>query len=166
MDRIARTARSAVRFARYPVEGVRGLGAERATAWGQALAEHAAEANEHVFVVPIIETVTGGANLESMLTVEGVELFWFGPADYSASAGYRGQWEGPGVADEITRMKDLLRQAGKHCGVVATSDENVRHRFAQGFHAIGLGMDAGMLLRSLRMSLSAVGRDQPIRGRT
>ena len=154
---------AAVRFARYPVEGVRGLGAERATAWGQALAEHAAEANEHVFVVPIIETVTGGANLESMLTVEGVELFWFGPADYSASAGYRGQWEGPGVADEITRMKNLLRQAGKHCGVVATSDDNVQHRLAQGFHAIGLGMDAGMLLRSLRMSLSAVGRDQPIR---
>src|SRR6476469_539043 len=63
----------AVRFARYPVEGVRGLGAERATAWGQALAEHAAEANENVFVVPIIETVTGGTNLDSMLTVEGVD---------------------------------------------------------------------------------------------
>src|SRR5688572_28741308 len=47
----------AVRFARYPLDGARGIGAERATAWGQALAEHAAEANEHVFVVPIIETV-------------------------------------------------------------------------------------------------------------
>src|SRR6266545_1755979 len=47
----------AVRFARYPTEGVRGIGAERATAWGQALAEHTASANEHVFVVPIIETV-------------------------------------------------------------------------------------------------------------
>src|SRR4051794_24060033 len=47
----------AVKFARYPLEGVRGIGAERATAWGQALGEHAAEANENVFVVPIIETV-------------------------------------------------------------------------------------------------------------
>lgn len=154
---------AAVRFARYPVEGVRGLGAERATAWGQALAEHAAEANEHVFVVPIIETVAGGTHLESMLAVEGVELFWFGPADYSASAGHRGQWEGPGVADEITRMKNLLRQAGKYCGVVATSDDNVQHRLDQGFQAIGLGMDAGMLLRSLRTSLAAVGRDKAIR---
>src|SRR5262245_49959981 len=82
----------AVRFARYPVEGVRGIGAERATAWGQALAEHAAEANENVFVVPIIETVKGGENLPAMLHVPGVDLFWFGPADYSASAGFRGQW--------------------------------------------------------------------------
>src|SRR5438094_4004694 len=47
----------AVRFARYPTAGVRGIGAERATAWGQATAEHAAAANEHVFVVPIVETV-------------------------------------------------------------------------------------------------------------
>src|SRR4029077_2195182 len=31
----------AVRFARYPTDGARGIGAERATAWGQALAEHA-----------------------------------------------------------------------------------------------------------------------------
>src|ERR1700742_5081634 len=44
----AEQLRQAVRYARYPTEGVRGIGAERATAWGQALAEHAAEANEHV----------------------------------------------------------------------------------------------------------------------
>src|SRR5215207_5891801 len=73
----------AVRFARYPTDGVRGIGAERATAWGQALAEHAADANEHVFVVPIIETVKGGENVPAMCEVPGVEWFQFGPADYS-----------------------------------------------------------------------------------
>src|SRR5688572_10271185 len=31
----------AVRFARFPLEGVRGIGAERATAWGSCMAEHA-----------------------------------------------------------------------------------------------------------------------------
>src|SRR6185436_10266180 len=148
----------AVRFARYPVEGVRGIAAERATAWGHALAEHAAEANENVFVVPIIETVKGGANLATMCNVDGVELFFFGPADYSASAGYRGQWEGPGVADDILRMKDTLRAAGKHSGLVATNDENVQQRVSQGFRAIGLGFDASLLIRSLRTTLAGVGR--------
>src|SRR5437016_5952238 len=124
----AEQLRQAVRFARYPLEGVRGIGAERATAWDQALAEHTAEANEHVFVVPIIETMRGGQNLPAMLDVPGVDLFWFGPADYSASAGHRGQWEGPGVADDILRMRDSIRRAGKHCGIVATGDENVRQR--------------------------------------
>jgi len=153
----------AVSFARYPTEGVRGLGAERATAWGQALAEHAAHANESVFVVPIVETVTGAANLEVMLDVPGVDLFWFGPADFSASAGYRGQWEGPGVADELLRMKDAIHRAGRTCGIVATSDDNARARIEQGFGAVGLGFDAGLLIRSLRNSLAAVGRDGVMR---
>lgn len=159
----AEQLRQAVRFARYPTEGVRGIGAERATAWGQALAEHAAEANEHVFVVPIIETVTGGANVAELAAVEGVDLFWFGPADYSASAGHRGQWEGPGVGDAILRAKDVLRAAGRHCGVVATSDINVQERIAQGFSAVCLGFDAGLLIRSLRAALAGVDRDRPMR---
>jgi len=153
----------AVGFARYPTEGVRGIGAERATAWGQALAEHAALANDNVFVVPIVETVTGAANLESMLDVPGVDLFWFGPADFSASAGHRGQWEGPGVAAELLRMKDAIRRAGRHCGIVATSDDNVQQRLSQSFRAVGLGFDAGLLIRSLRTSLAAVGRDSVMR---
>jgi phosphoglycerate dehydrogenase-like enzyme/2-keto-3-deoxy-L-rhamnonate aldolase RhmA len=153
----------AVRFARYPLEGGRGIGAERATAWGAALAEHAGAANEHVFVVPIIETVKGGANVAAMCEVPGVDLFWFGPADYSASAGYRGQWEGPGVGEAIGQAKDILRAAGKHCGVVVTGDANVQERLAQGFRAIGLGFDTGLLLRSLRASLAGVGRDRAIR---
>ncbi|MBV8952313.1 MAG: hypothetical protein JOZ99_15675 [Actinobacteria bacterium] len=159
----AEQLQQAVRCAKYPLDGVRGIGAERATAWGQALAEHAAGANEHVFVVPIIETVRGGTNVAALGQVEGVDLFWFGPADYSASAGYRGQWEGPGVGAEILRLKDALRAAGKHCGVVATSDANVQERLAQGFRAIGLGMDAGLLLRSLRASLAGAGRDRVMR---
>ncbi len=155
--------RDAVRFARYPLEGVRGIGADRATAWGQAIAEHTGEANDHVFVVPILETVRAAANVAELSRVDGVELYYFGPADFSASAGHRGQWEGPGVADELLRMKDGLRSAGKRCGVLATSDDNVRLRISQGFQAIGLGMDVGLLIRSLRDSLAALGRDRVIR---
>src|SRR5947209_14579523 len=36
----AEQLRQAIAFARYPPEGVRGIGAERATAWGQCIAEH------------------------------------------------------------------------------------------------------------------------------
>src|SRR5439155_18522577 len=103
----------AVRFAYYPTEGVRGIGAERATAWGQCLVEHTAEANEHVLVVPIIETVRTASQVPAMCQVEGVELFLVGPAYYSSTMGHRGQWEGPGVAEQILRLKDVIRGAGK-----------------------------------------------------
>src|SRR5947207_8789408 len=47
----------AAAFATFPPEGKRGIGAERATAWGECFAQHTQEANEHVLVVPVIESV-------------------------------------------------------------------------------------------------------------
>lgn len=159
----AEQLRQAVSYARYPQDGMRGIGAERATGWGQAFVEHAAEANDHVLVVPIIETVRTVRQVPLMCKVDGVELFFFGPADFSSTAGYRGQWEGPGVAEQILQMKDVIRASGKHCGLIATSTDNQRERQAQGFRAIGLGMDSGLLLRSLKAALGAVGQDRTIR---
>ena len=72
--------RQALAFSQYPPDGVRGIGAERATAWGQCFAEHAAEANQNVLVIPILETVRAHQNLKSLLAVEGVEVFFLGPA--------------------------------------------------------------------------------------
>ena len=157
----AEQLKQAVAYARYPTEGLRGIGAERATGWGQCIGEHTAEANEHVLVVPIIESVQAVRQVPVMCQVDGVELMWFGPADFSSTAGFRGQWEGPGVAEQILRLKDMIRGAGKHCGVIATSIDNIHERQAQGFRAIGVGTDTGLLLRSLKASLSAVGRGSP-----
>jgi 2-keto-3-deoxy-L-rhamnonate aldolase RhmA len=156
--------RQAVEFAQYPPEGRRGIGAERATAWGQAFVEHTADANEHMLVVPILETVRGVQQAAALAKVEGVDTFFFGPADLSASAGHRGQWEGPGVAEMILNTKELLARAGKHCGLLAKDLADLGRRREQGFQMIGLGTDAGLLIRSVRQCLSEVGRDAAMRG--
>lgn len=158
----AEQLRQAISWARYPVEGMRGIGAERATCWGQCFVEHTADANEHVLVVPIIESVKAVKQVPMMAQVDGSELFFFGPADFSSTAGYRGQWEGPGVANQILDIKDTLRRAGKNCGLIATSHDNLIERRQQGFRMIGLGLDSGLLLRSLRASLSVAGQDRPL----
>src|SRR5689334_12506308 len=93
--------RQAVAYSRYPLDGLRGIGAERATCWGQCFVEHTTDANEHVLVVPIIESVKAVRQAALLSQVDGAELFLFGPADLSSTAGYRGQWEGPGVAEQI-----------------------------------------------------------------
>lgn len=152
--------RQAVAYSMYPPEGLRGIGGERATCWGQCLVEHTAEANQNVLVVPIMETVKAIRNVPQMCQVDGVELMFFGPADLSSTAGFRGQWEGPGVAEQILQAKETIRRSGRHCGLLATSVDNLRERQQQGFRAIGLGMDAGLLIRSIRSSLSAIGRDR------
>jgi 2-keto-3-deoxy-L-rhamnonate aldolase RhmA len=158
----AEQLRQGVSFATYPPEGIRGIGADRATAWGQCFAECTQQANENVLVVPIVESVTAGKNIQSLLQVGGVEIVFIGPADYSSSAGFRGQWEGPGVAKELLAIKDAVRACGKHCGVVATSHENLLERRSQGFRILGLGIDSGFFLCGLHAALGVVGRDRPM----
>jgi 2-keto-3-deoxy-L-rhamnonate aldolase RhmA len=143
----AEQLRQAVAYAHYPPAGVRGIGGERATVWGRCLAEHVVEAEENVLVVPIIETVRAGRNIELLCQVPGVELFQFGPADYSSTAGHAGQWEGPGVAAQLLAIKDTIRRHKKQCGVLPTSNENLLERRDQGFRFLGLGTDASLLLR-------------------
>ena len=150
----------AVRDCLYPPEGRRGIGGERATAWGQCLSEHAAEANENVLVVPLIESIAAIPNVAAMCEIDGIDLFFFGPADFSSTAGFRGQWEGPGVAEQILSLKDTINAAGKHCGVVSTSNQNLTDRLDQGFRMLALGTDSGLLLRSLHQSLQEVDRDR------
>jgi quercetin dioxygenase-like cupin family protein len=151
--------RQAVAFAHYPPDGVRGIGAERATCWGRCFSDHVDDANEHVLVVPIIESVTGGKNIEQLCQVDGVEVFFLGPADYSSTAGFPGQWEGPGVAARLLAIKDTIRRHGKHCGVVATSNQNLLERKAQGFSALAVGLDGGLLLRGLSEALATTGNE-------
>ncbi len=154
--------RRALSFAKYPPAGVRGIGAERATGWGQCFAEHVQEANDNVLVIPVIESVRGGQNIDEMLKVDGVDVFFIGPADYSSSAGFPGQWQGPGVTEQLLTIKDQVCAAGKQCGVMATNDANLLQRRDQGFRMLGLGADAGFLIRSLRSVLATVGRDRKI----
>ena len=97
----AREVATAVRYAKYPPEGIRGVGGDRATLWGLGLEAQTTIANRETMVIPLIETVSAGRELGSILELPGVDAVYLGPADYSASAGFLGQWEGPGVAETL-----------------------------------------------------------------
>ena len=151
--------RRAVSYAQFPPKGVRSVGGDRATCWGQCFAAHVAEANDNVLVLPNIETIQASKNLGEILAVPGVDAYFFGPADFSASVGWAGQWEGPGVAEALLDMKNRIRAAGRHCGIIATSPEDLLLRRKQGFRMIGIGVDSGLLIRGLRQAMAAMGEE-------
>jgi 2-keto-3-deoxy-L-rhamnonate aldolase RhmA len=146
----------AVRYAKYPPWGTRGVGGDRATLWGLGLASQTAIANQETMVIPLIETVTAGLELEAILEVKGIDAVYLGPADYSASAGFLGQWEGPGVAESLLGFKEIVRSRGLACGIMATGIDDSRRRRNEGFRMIGLGADAGLLIRSLTAAMEAL----------
>jgi len=152
----------AISFCRYPLEGIRGIGSERATGWGQCFIEHVREANNNILVVPIIESMQGGDNIRAMLDVPGTDIFFFGPADYCASAGFAGEWDVPIVNEHINSVKQLVLASGKYCGIVTTGPEDMERRKNEGFGMLACGLDTGLLLNSIRQVLSGAGHDRKI----
>jgi 2-keto-3-deoxy-L-rhamnonate aldolase RhmA len=153
-DEVAR----AVRFSKYPPRGVRGVGGERATRWGLGLKEMTQAADRETMVIPLLETVAAGDAIEAILDVPGVDAIFFGPADYSASAGHLGEWEGPGVAERLLTLKDTIRARGLPCGIMATDIPNALLRREQGFRMVGLASDTGFLIRASLAALEAFGK--------
>lgn len=157
----AEEVEQAVRFAKYPPRGVRGVGGERATDWGMGLRALTRSADEETVVIPLVETVAAARAIDRILAVPGVDAIFLGPADYSASAGHLGEWEGPGVAERLLEVKDHVRAAGLACGVMSTDVANARLRRDQGFRMIGLGSDTGLLIRAATEALRALGANEP-----
>ncbi len=151
----------AVSYAKYPPEGVRGIGGERATRWGKGFAERVTRANREVFVIPKIETVAAGKAIDSIMEVAGVDAFFFGPADYSASAGSPGEWEGPGVAEQLMEIHQKMLDRKMPSGIIARNPEEAATRTRQKFQMIALGIDTGLLIRAATEAMEAVGRPVP-----
>ena len=147
----------AVCFAKYPPRGLRGMGVERSTLWGKGIAS-ARTTNEDTMVIPLIETVEAGKNIEAIMRVPGVDSFFLGPADFSASAGFVGEWEGPGIADELLRIKTQLQADKLPCGIVATDAEDGLRRIRQGFQMIGLGVDCTLFVKILGDMMERLGQ--------
>ena len=152
----------AISYSKYPPEGIRGIGAERATGWGDCIVQHLQEANENVLVIPIIESMAGGDNIEKMLDVPGAEIFFFGPADYCASAGYAGEWDNAMVKDHISHVKDLIIKSGRHCGILTKGITDIKRRKDEGFTMLALGFDTGILLNGLKHALAETGRSRSV----
>ena len=146
----------AVSFAKYPPWGLRGVGAERATRWGLGLKSDTLIANSETLVIPIMETVSAGQNIEQICDVPGVDAIFFGPADYSASSGALGEWEGPGVAAQLLHIKDRIRARGIPCGMLTRDASDLLRRRDQGFQMLGLSTDTGLLIRGLQQSLETL----------
>ncbi len=145
-DEVAR----AVRFAKYPPWGQRGVGSERATRWGLGLKTDTIAANSETLVIPLMETVSAGQCIEEICDIPGVDAIQFGPADYSASAGSLGEWEGPGVAAQLLDIKDRIRARGLPCGILCRDSQDLMQRRDQGFQMLGLATDTGLLIRGLQ----------------
>jgi 4-hydroxy-2-oxoheptanedioate aldolase len=112
-------AELAVRNAKYAPLGERGWYGGRA-GYGIAGTEYAAHANAETMLVVMLEESEALRNLDDIVRVDNIDVFFIAPGDLAQSMGYAGQMEHPQVMQAIDRGVDTIRGAGKAAGVLTT----------------------------------------------
>jgi 2-keto-3-deoxy-L-rhamnonate aldolase RhmA len=151
-------AEKAVRFCRYPPEGVRGVAPGRpAYVWSLSPEEYLAEANDELLVIIQIERAEAVANIEAILAVDGIDATFIGPSDLSASMGHRGQPFAPDVVHAMDTVVAACEHAGVTPGIAyGQGVAHIRDLIAKGFRFIGVGGDTAFLQQGCRSVLERI----------
>lgn len=145
-------AEAAVRAAKYPPQGVRGIaGSARAAHYGNASAEYFETANRDVFVFVQIESPEGVRNLDEILMVEGVDGIYLGPNDLATTHGFRGDPGAPQMRPVFDEIERKIKASGKVMATVSTDFADAKAKFARGYGLVSLVHDT--------TALSKLGRD-------
>ena len=118
-------ARRAVAAVKFGKGSGRGLAAgTRPDRWGLGakMSDFTEQANTQSLVCVQIEHQAALPNIDEILKVEGVDVFFVGPSDLSQSMGYPGNPKAPPVAKAIAETIAAVRAAGKAPGMPATTD--------------------------------------------
>ena len=139
-------ARDAVRYTRYPPQGVRGVaGSTRASGYGR-VKDYLKRAQEEICVLVQAETRKSIANLEAIAEIEGVDGIFIGPNDLSADLGHLGNWQHPEVWKVMEDAAKRIRKAGKAPGILVGEADGKRC-LDMGYLFVAVGADVGMLAR-------------------
>lgn len=143
MVNTAQQADNAVKEAKYPPRGVRGFGYSRANMHGIDFNEYIKTANDEIAMIMQIEHKDAVANLEDIVSVDGVDALFIGPLDLSGSMGITGQMEHPDMVKALEKYRDIAKDANKSFGmhIVRPDKENIKSTTDQGYTMIALGLD-------------------------
>jgi 2-keto-3-deoxy-L-rhamnonate aldolase RhmA len=138
-------------WCRYRPLGRRGLGFSVAHDDYSAgdVTDKIAAANDRTLVIALIESETGIANADEILSVAGIDVGWLGHYDLTDSMGITGDFVHPRFNDAVTRLLAACERHGKAAGFLATSPQQAREWRAKGFRCLGYGTDVGLFRDAL-----------------
>ena len=134
----AADARDVLAAVKYHPAGKRGLAAgTRAAVYDSigTLADYVKAANDETLIAIQLEDREAIENIDELLTVEDIDVFFIGPSDLSQSMGHPGNPKAPAVAEAIETSFRKMRAAGRTPGTPAVA-ESVRDVLDKGVRYI------------------------------
>ena len=102
-------------------------------------ADYLRQANTERFVCIQIEDPEPVPHLEEIAQIDGIDMLFFGPADFSHGLGVPGQFDHPKIQELLRLLPTVARRHGKFAGVTAIA--KVPELIDMGYQFICVGAD-------------------------
>ena len=119
--------------------------------------EYIKTANKERFVIIQIEDPEPLDELDAIAQVEGIDMLFFGPGDFSQGIGTPGKWDNPKIADARQRIAGVCRKYNKYAGTVG-GPGNFKELVEVGYQFISVGADVVGLWTYYNDILSKISR--------
>ena len=151
-------AEKAIAAVYYPNKGNRGIGLARAQGYGAKFTDYLDWQKDGPIVITQIEHVRAVENIESILSVNGVDGYFLGPYDLSGSMGISGQFDHPEFLGAVNKVKTVAKKMNKPGGIhIIEPDLNeLTARINEGFKFIAYSLDIRMLDVASRLACKQV----------
>ena len=125
----ATEARAVLEACLYHPLGARGLGGGRMSdfGWGSPTSEYVVEANSEMLVCVQIEDVAAVENVDEILAVPDIDVFFIGPTDLAQSMGHPGDNGHPDVQKVIGETFDRIHAAGLASGTPSAAEQALKN---------------------------------------
>jgi 4-hydroxy-2-oxoheptanedioate aldolase len=111
--------------------------------------EYTQQANQERFIMIQIEDPEPLDELDAICAVEGIDMVFFGPNDYSHAIGLPGELQHPKVKDVMKKVADTANKHGKVAATMTIND-NFQELVEMGFRFINFSSDTAGLRRYCR----------------
>ena len=156
----AAEAREVVRWAKFAPLGERGfMGANADARYGMVgMTQYVREANEQTWLAIQIESPAAAKQARAIAEVEGVDVVFFGPGDYSVLSGVPGQFDHGKVPEAMWEVCRETLAAGKRFGTLVFNIEQAQRVLDMGGSLICYGADLGFVKKGLEQTKEQFGR--------
>ncbi|MDO8581181.1 MAG: aldolase/citrate lyase family protein [Candidatus Omnitrophota bacterium] len=151
-------ALKAVKAAKYPPVGTRGVGLARAQGYGLEFGKYKNWVNQESIVVIQIEHIEAVNNIEDILQVPGLDAFIVGPYDLSASLGVPGEFEDPRVINALKKVIEASKRfkipAGFH--VIPPDVQAMTRKIDEGYRFVAFSLDTLILGEACQKAMAGL----------
>jgi len=147
-----------VHWSKFPPEGSRGCSVLKGHSdyQPQPLQAFTQQMNRDNMVILQIERRRAVEDIDSLLSVPGVDAAIVGPNDLALSLGISGDMHDPLMVDHLQTIVTACRRYGKPCGMHVGSLEALTEWMAKGMRFIVYSTDLNFLLKGAQSGLKAL----------